>query len=170
MNIRKNVTDLSLKKIVKKEKIVFLFVSAIVLFSGCSWQEYFVITNENNSDITIEFTIPSPSGGFGIFDTTPTVYKINSSGNIDWNNQLLLVDLDTTLFAVKLLLPPRSSVIIGNLSNDHYEKHNQQFINDRIFNLEKISITNNGKITEIRPENFDNFFKKTSGNIECKIK
>ena len=129
-----------------------------------------MLTNETPNNISVEYTIPNPSGGFGIFTTTPTVYKLNSSGNIDWNNQLSLVDLDTNLFTVKLVLPPKSYVIIGNLSNDHYEKDNQQFINDRIFNLEKISIDNNGKSTEIRPENFDNFFKKTSGNIEFKIK
>ncbi|MES2138358.1 MAG: hypothetical protein V4511_01525 [Bacteroidota bacterium] len=156
----------------KKVKTAFISASFIFLLSGCSWQEYFMVTNETTSDITIEYSISSPGSGFGfgIFETTPTIYKLTPTGSIDWNDQLSFVDTDTTSLGVTVLLPAKSSVVIGYLSNDHYKKHDQQFINGRTFNLKKINLNSSGKSTEIIPENFDSFFKKSSGNIEYRVK
>ncbi len=170
MKIIIGIVSQRFKKVFSTNKIALLLFSTIFLFSGCSWQQYFVISNETLSDITIEYSIPIPSDGFGIFNTSPILYKLNSSGSMDWDNQLSIIDNDTSLFAVKIVLPPKSAVVIGELSNDNYETHNQKFINGRIFNLEKIILNKNGNFTEITPENFDIFFKKTSGNIEYTIK
>lgn len=161
---------MSPKTTFEKVKIFIISTSFIFLLSGCSWQEYFLITNETTSDIVIEYSISSPESGFGIFDTTPTIYKLNSSGSINWNNQLFFVDSDTTSLGVSVLLPPKSSVAIGYLSNDHYEKYNQQFINGRTFNLKVINLNSNGKSTKVIPENFDSFFKKNSQGIEFTVK
>ncbi len=163
---------MSPKTTFKKVKISIISASFIFLLSGCSWQEYFLVKNETASDISIEYSISSPGSGFGfgIFDTSPTIYKLNSSGSIDWNDQLSFVDTDTASLGIRVILPPKSSVVIGYLSNDHYKKYDQQFINGRTFNLKKINLISNGKSTEIIPENFDSFFKKTSGNIEYRTK
>ncbi len=163
---------MSLKKTFQKVKIAFISASFIFLLTGCSWQEYFLITNETASNIAVEYSISSPGTGFGfgIFETTPTIYKLTPTGSIDWNDQLSIVDTDTTSLGVRIILPPKSSIVIGYLSNDHYEKYDQQFINGRTFNLKKINLNSNGKSTEIIPENFDSFFKKSSENIEYKAK
>lgn len=161
---------MSPKTTFKKVKISIISASFIFLLCGCSWQEYFLVTNETTSAITIKYSISNPESGFGIFETTPTLYKLNSSGSVDWNNQLSFVDTDTTSLGIRVILPPKSSVMIGYLSNDHYKKYDQQFINGRTFNLKKINLNSNGKSSEIIPENFDGFFKKRSGNIEYRAK
>jgi|GEM_PF-755292 len=159
-----------LERYSKRIKRFLFFIPMIFLVSGCSWQEYFLIINESPNDITIEYSIPNPNSGLGIFNITPGVYKLNSSGNIDWDKPLAFADKDTTLSTVKLILPPKSFVVIGNLMNDTYIQHNQKFINGVVFNLKQIRINNNQNSIEITPENFDNFFKKMSGNIEYRIK
>jgi len=55
-------------------------------------------------------------------------------------------------------IPPHTAVEIGQLQNDTYEKHDQYFINGRVFNLEKITISQ--KKIDIVPSAFDNYFKK----------
>jgi hypothetical protein len=149
-------------------KKYFLIAIMIFLLSGCSWQEYFVISNETNADITVEYKLAAVVHGFAIFNQTPTVYAQDISGNIDWERKISIVDKDTSLDVVKVVLPAKSTLIFGRLSNDKYEKYNQYFINSRVFNLTSVSIINNGNITEIRPENFDNFFVKKNGIIRYK--
>lgn len=155
------------------KKITLTYCPIIVmmfLFSGCSWQEYFQIINETSSDITIEYKIENPVGGFAIFENHPSVYQLNSSNNVDWDNQLSIIDKDTALLVIRLTLPAKSTTVFGHLSNDRYEKYNQNFINGRVFNLTNLSINNNQNTTLITPINFDNYFKKENGNIVYRIK
>jgi hypothetical protein len=149
-------------------KKYFLIAIMIFLLSGCSWQEYFVISNETNADITVEYKLATVVDGFAIFNQTPAVYAQDISGNIDWERKISIVDKDTSLDMVRVVLPAKSTIIFGRLSNDKYEKYNQYFINSRVFNLKSVSINNKGNITEIRPENFDNFFAKKNGIIRYK--
>ena len=78
---------------------------------------------------------------------------------------LQLVDLDTLNNAVTVILPENTSLIIGELSNDHYSRYDQQFINDRRFNLKVIEIRNGSQTTNISPKQFDTYFKKKNGII-----
>ncbi|MDO8998618.1 MAG: hypothetical protein Q7W45_02555 [Bacteroidota bacterium] len=151
------------------KKIIF-FIVVILTFQGCSWQEYFVIINQTNSDITIEYEIEQPKSGFAIFDNRQTIHKLSKNGDIDWNETLEVNDLDTSRFIIKLLLAPNTVVTIGNLSNDTYKKHDQYFINGRTFNLKNLKILNSKPIIEITPENFDNFFVKKNGIIALRLK
>ena len=155
------------------KKIILIYSPIILLtflFSGCSWQEYFEVSNETDLAITVEYKIEIPENGFTLFDNKPTVYQLNSSNEIDWDKQLTFVDLDTSLLTVRLNLPKKSILIFGRLSNDHYEKHDQYFINSRVFNLTSLSINNNEDFTSINPDNFDDYFKKKNGDIVYRIK
>ena len=150
--------------------IVLFFITLIFLFSGCSWVESFIITNETTSDITIEYEIEYPRNEFPIFDFDPHAYYLNSTNNIDWEKPLSIIDNDTTKLVVKFVLPPKSAIIIGKLYNDTYKKYNQYFINGRKFNLKKLNVINNLNIPEITPQNFDNYFKKNDNCITFRIK
>ena len=151
------------------KKIIILFL-IILTFQGCSWQEYFVITNQTNSDIIVEYEIEQPKSGFAIFDNRQTLHKLSKEGGIDWNETLEIKDLDTARLIIKIQLSPNTAVIIGNLSNDNYKKHDQYFINGRTFNLKKLNITNGQPTKEITPENFDDFFVKKKGMILLRTK
>lgn len=104
--------------------------------------------------------------GFPIFTERAEIFKMNKSGDINWENRSAITDLDTSLQTVKIILPPNSILNFGHLSNDHYTSHNQYFINDRKFNLEKLIVNK----TEIVPETFDKYFKKDDGSIVYRIK
>lgn len=149
---------------------LLFFTSVLFLFSGCSWQEYFVVSNESTSDITLEYEIESFENGFPIFESRPSVYRLDASGTINWNEKVTVADGNMLPQIIQIVLPPKSAIIIGNLSNDQYEKHDQYFINGRKFNLKNMKIVAKNKIIEISPENFDNYFKKKNGFIIFKTK
>lgn len=151
----------------KKLILVFLI---LFLFQGCSWQEYFAISNQTKTDIIIEYEIELPKSRFAIFDDRLTVYKTSSSGEIDWNEVHEPSDEDSASLSFKIILPPNQALIIGHLSNDNYKKHDQYFINGRSFNLKKLSIKKGTTTLQITPENFDDYFVKKKGIIGLKIK
>lgn len=151
----------------KKLAIVFLI---LILFQGCSWQEYFVISNQTKSNIIVEYEIEQPKSRFGIFDDRSNIYSTSPTGEIDWNEHSEPIDSDTSLLSMKIILPPNKALIIGHLSNDTYKKHDQYFINGRSFNLIKINIKIGKTDLQITPENFDDYFVKKKGIIGLKIK
>lgn len=151
-------------------KKITLLLLIVLFFQGCSWQEYFVVTNQTNSDIIIEYEIEQPKSGFGIFDNRISLYKTTNSGDIDWNEIKEITDLDTARYSIKIILAPNNALIIGTLSNDNYKSHDQYFINGRTFNLKKLAIKKEKTIIEISPTTFDNYFKKKKGIIGLRIK
>jgi hypothetical protein len=152
-------------------KIRILFLGSILLlFSGCSWQEYFVITNETTSEIIIDYEIEIPGKGFAIFGDKPSGYRLNASNNIDWDKMLLLIDGNMDPQFIQIVLPPGSAIIIGTLPNDHYEKQGQYYINGRNFDLKYLKIASKNKVVEISPEKFDSYFKKKDGCIVFRMK
>lgn len=153
-----------------KKKIHLGFLFFLFIFQACSWQEYFVITNQTSADIIIEYEILIPETGFGIFDTHPSSYSLNNSNDIDWNKHVDALDQDTARFIVKIVLPPKNALIIGQLSNDHYKGHDQYFINGRTFNLKKLKVQNEKTVLEISEGNFDDHFSKKDGVIALRIK
>ena len=153
----------------KKVAGVLIF-SFVFILQACSWQEYFVITNQTEENINIEYEIISPSGGFPIFEDHPSGYKLNASNEIDWTKTIEPLDLDTARLSVKIILEPKQALIIGYLSNDHYKKHDQYFINGRSFNLKKLQIQKDKTTLTISPENFDEYFFKKNGTIVLRVK
>lgn len=141
----------------------------IWMMCACSWQQYFVITNNTDDPVSVVYRLASPAGGFGIFETSPSGYGITRKGKIDWNRTLKITDRDTAHDKISIEIPAKSALIIGVLSNDHYKNHDQNFINGREFNLKHLRIVSRSGSREITPDNFDSFFKNEKGFITCKI-
>ncbi|MEO6304749.1 MAG: hypothetical protein ABIP51_16430 [Bacteroidia bacterium] len=153
-------------------KKLFLFFSLLFIFffQGCSWQEYFLVSNPTGMDLIVEYEVESPAQGFAIFDNYPTGYKIYKSGDIKWDEPVELKDMDTARAVVRIILSPGTAVIFGHLSNDHYKKHDQVFINDRHFNLKRLIVQKGEFTRDITVENFDDNIVKRNGIISVKTK
>ncbi len=163
----KRLLQLDIKHFIQLE--FFILCVLLSVLSSCSWQEYFVISNPTGNPVPLEYSISSANKGFGTFNTSPEVYSLTNSNEIDWNKKLTIEDSDTSKFTVKIMLPSKSVAVIGYLMNDHYTNHNQKNSNDRVV-FTKINIGQNQNVLEITPENFEQFFEKNSGNIEYRIK
>ena len=138
-------------------------------FSSCSWQEEFVIINSSDQALLITITTSNANGGFEIFEKVPTVFAVDKNGDIIRGKSLQFQFDEVEDRSIQFNLPPKSCAVIGNLSNDNYEKYNQEFINGRKFNLVSIQIKTAHKTISIYPSNFDDHFKKSKGNIEYRI-
>ena len=148
----------------------FIGLPLLLLLQGCSWQEYFVLANQSGSDITIEYEIELPTDGFPIFDDVPRAYDLEPDGAILWDRTGPIADLDTARSRIKFILPPNKGLMIGRLSNDNYQSHDQYFINGRHFNLKHLRIRNGRTTTEIVPGHFDDHFTKQDHVIMYSIK
>jgi hypothetical protein len=151
------------------KKIAICFLLLFVL-TGCSWRNYFTITNSSNSNITITYIIKTIEKGFPIFETIPRGYKSNAWGEINWDKKMHLPDFDSSFNVVNVILPPHTTLIMGELSNDNYVKHDQYFINGRVFNLEYLEIRATDQRIEITPSQFDRYFKKRNQMINYEMK
>ena len=147
---------------------LFTFIILLFSLSSCSWQEYFVVKNNSNQSIEINYTL-NHTDGFHLFDEQARVFKLTKSQKIDWEKQQTVQDLDSSSFKVKIVLKSHEVVVFGSLSNDHYENVNQRFINGRIFNLEEISIKKGEEMTTIPRSKFDSFFRKKDGLISFEV-
>lgn len=150
---------------IRPEFFILLFIP---FFGSCSWQEYFTIVNDTNFPANINYTLNDSGKGFGIFDNNPAIYPHNPTGDPDWSRKLSIRDTDTSQYGIQVILPPKSTIVLGSLANDHYENHNQKEINDRV-NVKSISIDHPERVIDITQENFGSFFKKRNGNIEFRI-
>jgi hypothetical protein len=131
--------------------------------------EYFMVINASSSEIIVNYQI-SDDGGFSIFERIPNANKLDVSGEIVFNKPVRLIDLDTSKLGISVKIPPKMTLTIGHLMNDRYKKYNQEFINGRVFNLEKIEIKTAQKSITILQNQFDKFFKKSEGVIAYKVK
>jgi hypothetical protein len=142
----------------------------ILLFDGCSWIEQFVIYNETDKTIYVNYEIEE-GGSFPIFYDHPSVHKLNGHGEIDWNAPELEVnDEDALRTKISIALSPNSALIFGALHNDEYKYYDQKFINDRVFNLKRLQILSSTKDLQIVPSTFDDHFSKRKGKVRMVIK
>ena len=146
---------------------LFLFSFLVILFllQGCSWICRFYITNTTSETVSIEIKLKDTCGSFPIFHYPINYYgefmqyKLKQSNSVDFENpKAVKADTLEKLSHFKFQIPPHTAIEIGQLQNDKYEKHDQYFINGRVFNLEKISILE--KKIEIVTSTFDNYFHK----------
>lgn len=144
---------------------IFLLLLLTSCLSSCSWNEYFVLFNATGSSVQVRYEVDPTETAFPLFNTAFRAHKTTRNDEIDWNNSVQLTDTDTVENSVTLLLPQHTSLIIGELSNDHYSRYDQQFINGRVFNLVSIEILNGSQTTNINPTQFDSYFKKKNGVI-----
>lgn len=143
-------------------------VALLLLLEACSWQEYFIIKNNSTSDIVLTYTL-TVAEGFPLFDATTTAYSSKSSGEIDWAKTVHVEDQDTSLLGLQFTLPPKCNLVIGYLHNDRYSNAKQQFINNRVFNFERMEIKKKDGKNTITKDNFDSYFKKNDGIIKYEI-
>ncbi len=142
---------------------ISLLVS-ILLFQSCSWYENFILINNTNSVISVNYKIL----GISIFSNEYSVYKLGEAYNS--YHEIKIIDSDTTKFGFALNLPPKTSLVFGCLFNDHYKAYNQDFMGITTFNLIEMKIINGGNEIIITPQTFDKFFKKESlGGIKYEV-
>lgn len=155
----------------KTIKSYILIVLSTILFSGCSWSEYFTINNLSDKPIYVSYKLSplSENMTFGVFSLAPTFYKPNRKNNIDWNNKIDVKDSDSSIYVVNVIIPPKTIMIFGRLSNDHYSNSEQYFINGREFNLDFMEIEVNLEVHHISKKTFDEYFKKKKGLIQYTV-
>ena len=153
----------------KALKILILFLTLQLLWS-CSWMEHFMVINESDQPIEVIYTLEPPKETFAIFDYRYDVYAIKKPGQIDWNKKMEINDLDTSFQTIHIQLPPKATLIFGNLHNDKYTSYNQYFINGRSFNLVEMSIKTAKDNIVVKPETFDTFFKKKNGSVSYVVR
>lgn len=161
-----------------KQKLLLLicFLGFIFFFQSCSWQNLFSVYNLSNKPILMEYSFFQNQRGFPLFEA-PVFHKLEN-GQIDWYKTALVDFKESykydTLAEVanvryKFHLPPKCVVIIGRLNNSHYESVDQNFINDRYFNLTELKIFGEKEEQIITKANFDNYFKVVRGDIVYKL-
>ena len=153
-----------------KTKILFGLLVAFTL-SGCSWVEYFTVSNLSGNPIFVSYNTSYLSAGktFAIFEHTPTFYKATKKGKIDWDNKIEVKDTDESAESVNIILPANTIMIFGRLHNDTYKSFDQNFINGREFNLNFMEIEVNLELFHISKDTFDKNFIKENGYINYTI-
>lgn len=148
------------------KKLLFIPL-AVFLFSlhGCSWVCGFYVSNTSSTPVTVDVKLMNAPGTFPIFHYPFNYYgkvrqyKLKNNGSVDFEKASdIKVDTLENYSHYKVQILPNSAIEIGQLQNDHYEKHDQYFINGRVFNLEKISVSD--KKVEISTSTFDNYFHR----------
>lgn len=142
-----------------KYKAVIFILLALAL-QNCSWICRFFISNTSDKPVSIEIKLNKTAANFPIFHYREFYLHETNGEKIKDDTKEFLADTLEDYSHIKFTLPAHTAVEIARLQNDKYEKHDQYFINGRVFNLESLALTNNGKETKITPETFDTYFKK----------
>jgi hypothetical protein len=61
---------------------------------------------------------------------------------------------------MKIIIPAHSTLEIGRLFNDTYDKYNQLFINGHGFSMKELIVIQGDKEAKMVPSTFDHYFKK----------
>lgn len=141
-----------------------LFLTLVL--QGCSWVEQFAIFNLKTDAVIVGYTLNTDIKGVAIFESGPVCYRVTEEGNIDWEQAVVLEDGNPAPDIVLVEVPPKCVLIFGYLHNDTYERYNQEFINDRKFNLKLLFIGNDKTGIQITPATFDAHFQKKKGVIK----
>ncbi|CAG0976205.1 MAG: hypothetical protein HND27_00965 [Bacteroidetes bacterium] len=152
-----------------KKKILFsLWVIFVAILQGCSWTEHFFIINNSSHPVQLFITLAPYERGFSIFNYQDfQQYPVNKKNklNIEKPEPIKHDTLDA-YYNIKMIIPPYKAVSIGYLNNQHYEKYNQDFFNDRQFNLRHIRLITNSNTVEIPDTLFDHYFIKENGAVK----
>ena len=157
-------------------KKLFFYLSLlffITQFYSCSWIVGFYVINSTNETITIELKLQdSIKGSFPIFEyRDASAYSIDNRNKIDYQKSFQITYDTLQKFShLRFKLPPKSAAQIGALHNDKYKKHDQYFINGRVFNLEKLIIAKGSSVTTITYDSFDRFFEDKNNGVEFVVK
>lgn len=149
---------------------MLLCLPVIISMQSCSRMEDFAVANSTAADCHVTYELQPDLKGIGIFNEKPTCYELTRNGKINWDIKVEVEDDNPDRFVVDVTIPPKCVLIIGNLSNDTYTAYNQEFINDRKFNLQKLTVSCGDFLQQLTPATFDGHFTKVKGVIQMVVK
>lgn len=137
---------------------LFSFLLAALMFSGCSTQQYFIVSNSTDEAIVINYTLENPTGEKALFGVAGEVYQSNREYYPNWEHKLPYKDLNISDETVSIKLGSKSTLVFGALSNDKYDSNKKKSGAGKEFNLKKMTFTLNGVDFLIDENNFHDFF------------
>ena len=152
-----------------KNKFLILVLS-VFLLQACSWRVRFFIMNTSDKPVNIEIKLNKNLASFPIFHYRRLYLHDAPKNKIKDEEKEFLADTLEDYSHFKFSLAAHTAVEFGELQNDHYENHDQYFINGRVFNLESVVINADGKEAHITKENFDKYFTKEKSEVYYFIK
>lgn len=143
-----------------------LYLFPVLLLAGCSWIEPFYIVNTTNQPITITIQLKNSPGAFPIFSNSELYLYQGDQKKIKWETQKEVTpDTLESCAHFKVEMPPHSTLEIGRLHNDKYQRYDQHFINGRFFNIQSILVAQQNKRTGILATTFDRYFKNEKSGV-----
>ena len=153
-----------------KNKLLILLL-CVAFLNACSWRVCFYVLNNSDKPVSVEIKLNKKITSFPIFHYNRFIARSEKKEKINYENQSdIKADTLEDYSHIKIFVPAHMALEIGQLQNDKYEKHDQYFINGRVFNLEWLIIGDGEKETKITPASFDNFFRKGKyGDVVCPV-
>ncbi|GEM_PF-2461996 len=149
---------------------IICWISILLLFTSCSKVYKFFIVNQTSAPLKIDVKLEKDRESSSIFfypDTTRDVfsfYEMQSSKSVDFGTKTnCKVDTMNHFSHYRVTIPPNKAFQYGRLSNQRYERYDQEFINGQTFNLNQIHFSVGHP--DIRPENFDHYITTNQSGI-----
>lgn len=142
-----------------------LFLSASLVFSGCSTQQYFTLANATDETISIYYSLESATDEKSIFKIPSEIFQADEAYQPDVNHPLPYSDLNFADNHVHLKLPPKSVLVLGRVFNDTYNASTQTTAQGKVFNLQEVKFSYGGTDITINKENFHDFFIEQKGTF-----
>ena len=139
------------------------FLLTSMIFSGCSYQQYFILSNATNDTISVRYSLENPKEINALFTLPAEIYQANRDYFPDWEHQLPFKDLDITDNNVYIKLPPKSVLILGTIHNDKYDSKTKKTNGGKIFNFQQMTFETNGVAVVIDEANFHDYFLEEGG-------
>lgn len=149
---------------------LFSFLLVSLIFSGCSVQQYFILSNATDEAIVITYSLDDPTSDNTLFGVAGELYQSNRDYFPNWEHKLPYQDLNISDETVTVKLGSKSTLVFGTLSNDKYDSNKKKSAGGKIFNLRKMTFTANGVEFLIDKDNFHDFFLEDSGTFKYVIR
>ncbi len=149
----------------KRWTILLIFFSSVI-FSGCSFQRYFILGNATDEAISIQYTLRNPTELHVIFEKEGAIYQSNRDYSPNWQHPLPYLDLNNSDEKVVINLGAKSTLVFGTLSNDEYDVNSMKTARGKIFNLVEMTFSVNGVDYHITKDNFHDFFLEEGGTYK----
>ncbi len=155
--------------VVMKKWHLISFLLASLLFSGCSVNRYFILSNSTDKAISITYSLDDPTGEKAIFGVTGEVYQSNKKYYPNWERKLPYRDLNSSDDTITINLGSKSTLIFGTLLNDDYNVQTKRSTTGKVFNLKEMTFSVNGTDYLINEDNFHDFFLEDGGTYKYVI-
>ena len=130
----------------------------------CSYQTHILLLNRNDTPRAVQLQFQIVPNGTPLFsDRNIARFPINADKRVNYALPMPLTVEDSANCTVQL--PPHSALSTAVIRNQEYKSSQQQFINQRRFNLQKITVG----ATVVNRANFDRYFRKTADGIAWSV-